>query len=372
MKKSIIISILLAGFFISAYCQAPYNFNYQAVARDISGDVLSNTPVKLKISILKTNVSGQAAYSETHLLTTNNFGLINLEIGKGNEKSGSFEAIKWGLDKHFIKIEMDKNGGNNFKVLGTSQLLSVPYSLFSGNGVQYNMSLTCNETTEGMIRYNNEKKTMEFCDGAAWNSFGNSGSNPTCGEDFIDPRDGQVYPTVKIGSQCWMAKNLNFGIYKESVFTNDDHSDVKNNGTVEKYAYDNTENNFNVYGGLYDWQEMMNYNFTEGSQGICPDGWHVPSYDEYVELVETIGGWNDAGKILKMDGSSGFDFLMGGSRTAKGGFAGIGTSGSLWTSTFSTSHPDTRAWNVYFIQNGDNGAKATDLMAVGKSVRCIK
>ena len=372
MKKSIIISLLLAGLFISAYCQAPYNFNYQAVARDLSGNVLTNTAVKLKISILKTSITGEPGYSETHLLTTNNFGLLNLEIGKGNEKSGSIEAIKWGLDKYFIKIEMDKNGGNNFKVLGTSQLLSVPYSLFSCNGVQYNMSLTCNEITEGMIRYNYEKKTMEFCDGVDWNSFGSGGSQ-TCGEDFIDPRDGQVYPTIKIGSQCWMAKNLNYGIFKESVFTNDGHVDVSNNGIVEKYAYDNDVSQLEIYGGLYDWNELMNYQPMESGQGICPDGWHIPSYDEFVELVEASGDWLHAGKALKVGGSTGFQFPMGGNRREKGNFTGgLGSTGSIWSSTISGSNPDTRAWNIYFIENGDNAAKATDLMSVGKSVRCVK
>ncbi len=371
MKKLLFSSILLACFLVAGITQSPFNFNYQAVARDLSGNVMKNTPVKLKISILKTNASGEVGYSETHLVTTNNFGLINLEIGKGNDKAGTFQSIKWGLDKHFIKIEMDKNAGNNFKLLGTSQLLSVPYALFSGNGVQYNLDIGCNEMNEGMIRYNWETKSMEFCDGESWNSFGSGGSNPSCGEDFIDSRDGQVYPTVKIGSQCWMAKNLNLGVYKESIFTNESHSDVSNNSVVEKYALENDESNFALFGGLYDWSEIMKYQNVEGSQGICPDGWHLPSDGEFDELIEAVGGNQNGGKALMIGGSSGFEFPMGGSRTHKGGFSTTGI-GTIWASTISLSHPDTRAYNIYFSAGADNVSSATDVMFVGKSVRCVK
>lgn len=372
MKKILLTSLLLTCFILTGFPQAPFNFNYQAVARDLSGNIMKNTPVKLKISILKTNTNGDVGYSETHLVTTNNIGLINLEIGKGNEKSGSFESIKWGLDKHFIKIEMDKDAGSNYKLLGTSQLLSVPYSLFAGNGVQYDLSLTCNESTEGIIRYNSETKKMEFCDGTSWHPFGSGGSNPNCGESFIDSRDGQVYPTVQIGNQCWMAKNLNYGTYAESIpNSTTQHTDVSNNGVVEKYAFDNDVNNFNAYGGLYDWNEMMNYSNVEGSAGICPSGWHIPTIDEIYELVDMVGGWNTAGQALKIGGSSGFDFELGGTRTAKGQFSEL-VLGAIWTSTKSASHPDTRANHISFNGSTDNAVKSTDVMFVGKACRCLK
>ena len=94
----------------------------------------------VRLSILKDNITGTAVYIETHASTTNNLGLINLEIGKGTAVSGSFSSIDWGGDDYFIKIEIDENGGSNYALVGTSQLVSVPYSLFAkkaGNGTQW-------------------------------------------------------------------------------------------------------------------------------------------------------------------------------------------------------------------------------------------
>jgi uncharacterized protein (TIGR02145 family) len=197
--------------------------------------------------------------------------------------------------------------------------------------------------------------------------------NYPCGDPLVDERDGQSYSTVKIGDQCWMAENLNYGIFTESVFTNQSHNDMHNNGTIEKYAYDNDENNLDTYGGLYEWNELMDYKSNESGRGICPEGWHVPSYDEFVVLVEETGGWLAAGKALKLGGSSNFDFRLGGNRREKGNFTGgLDNSGSLWTSTISVTDPDTRAWNINFIDDSDQAAKATELMSVGKSCRCIR
>jgi hypothetical protein len=92
----------------------PNRFRYQAVARDNSGNVLVNQPVSFRISILSGSVSGTEAYSETHTgLTTNAFGLVELEIGKGTPVTGTFSAIEWGSNSYFVKIEMDPAGGTS-------------------------------------------------------------------------------------------------------------------------------------------------------------------------------------------------------------------------------------------------------------------
>jgi hypothetical protein len=91
-----------------------------------------------------------------------------------------------------------------------------------------------------------------------------------CGLDLLDIRDGQSYPTVQIGNQCWMAKNLNIGEMMISSYTGYNHSSVSNNGITEKYCQNNDSSNCLIYGGLYDWDEMMNYTTMEGARGICP------------------------------------------------------------------------------------------------------
>ncbi len=133
MKKTIILfAIVVLGTTVSL-AQAPDAFKYQAVARDATGAVLANKSVSFRISILLGTVTGAIVYSERHNTNTNEFGLVNLEIGKGITETGSMAGIDWSTGPYFIKVEMDKDGGSNFLVLGTSQLMSVPYALFANS-----------------------------------------------------------------------------------------------------------------------------------------------------------------------------------------------------------------------------------------------
>jgi hypothetical protein len=132
-----ILSILTAlALSIAVLAQAPDAFKYQAVIRDNSGNVIANKDVSLRIGILQNGVSGISVYSESFNHQTNEFGLVNLEIGKGTYLSGSFSSIDWSSGSYFMSIEIDVNGGADYTLMGTSQLLSVPYSLFS-NSVNY-------------------------------------------------------------------------------------------------------------------------------------------------------------------------------------------------------------------------------------------
>ena len=122
---------------ISIFAQAPQSFNYQGVARDLSGNPLPNQSIGLQIAILQGSSSGVEVYKETHLTTTNQLGLFNIQIGNGMFVNGIFSDVNWGNGNHFIQIELDENGGNNYQLIGTSQLLSVPYALYSENGSKW-------------------------------------------------------------------------------------------------------------------------------------------------------------------------------------------------------------------------------------------
>ena len=116
--------------------------------------------------------------------------------------------------------------------------------------------------------------------------------NGTVGDAWIDTRDRQSYATVQIGDQIWMAENLNIGLFVESVereMTGSTHSDVHNNDIIEKFGYLNGIAYCETYGGLYDWNEMMQYQTIEGVQGICPDGWHIPTDQEWKDLEINLG-----------------------------------------------------------------------------------
>jgi len=129
-------AILLVFLMSVLQAQSPHAFKYQAVARNSTGQVLANTDISLKISIIQGNPLGTVQYSEIHYKTTNSFGLVNLEIGRGTVVSGDFSAIAWSDDKYFLKVEMDPSGGSSFSEMGTGEILSVPYALYaekSGN-----------------------------------------------------------------------------------------------------------------------------------------------------------------------------------------------------------------------------------------------
>jgi len=135
---TLLVALIISG---SLTAQTPQSFKYQAVVRDASGNVVADQAVSMQISILQGSTSGTAVYVETFTPTTNDFGLINLNIGAGTLVSGDLTTIDWSIDTYFIKVEMDITGGTTYEEYGTSQLLSVPYALhaktaaniFSGN-----------------------------------------------------------------------------------------------------------------------------------------------------------------------------------------------------------------------------------------------
>lgn len=128
MKK---LMLLLSGLLVTSLllAQAPGAFKYQAVPRDGSGAIMANKTVSFRISILEGSATGLVVYVERHTVMTNEFGLVNLEIGNGIVDQGTLDAINWGGSRHFMNMEMDPNGGNTFQFMGSSELLSVPYAL---------------------------------------------------------------------------------------------------------------------------------------------------------------------------------------------------------------------------------------------------
>ena len=140
MKKIFASILFLLLLQTTTFAVVPEAIKYQAVARDNGGNILANKNIGIRLSILKGNISGTAVYVETHATSSNNLGLINLEIGKGTPITGTMSAINWGNDSYFIKIEMDETGGSNYTLVGTSQLVSVPYALYAKeaeNGTQW-------------------------------------------------------------------------------------------------------------------------------------------------------------------------------------------------------------------------------------------
>lgn len=145
MKKLILfIVVLMAGIGIA---NAQDGINYQAVVRDNNGDLMKNEAVALEFNIVKTATSGTVVYTETHALTSNNFGNIVAIIGQGTPTLNTFAAIDWASDKHFLNVKI--NGTD----MGTTEMLSVPYALHA--------------------------KTADALTNPAWNKTGTTVSNTT-------------------------------------------------------------------------------------------------------------------------------------------------------------------------------------------------
>ena len=127
--------ILLIAVFCTAltFAQVPQGISYQAIALNGSGNPVGGSNVGLRLSVLNASATGTVVYSETHTKTTSAQGLFNLVIGQGTVGSGSFANINWATGTKFLKVEMDAAGGTNYVLVGTTQLLSVPYALTAGN-----------------------------------------------------------------------------------------------------------------------------------------------------------------------------------------------------------------------------------------------
>lgn len=128
-KTISVITFLLSQVILCA--QSPQKMSYQAVIRNSSNALVTNTTVAMRISIVQGSIYGASVYVETQTLTSNQNGLVSAEIGMGNVVFGSFTGINWGAGPYFIKTETDPTGGVNYSITGTSQLMSVPYALYA-------------------------------------------------------------------------------------------------------------------------------------------------------------------------------------------------------------------------------------------------
>ena len=136
MKKLFTLNVILA-MTACVLAQAPQKMSYQAVIRNSSGQLVAAHAVGMRISILQGSETGTAVYVETQTTTTNANGLATIKIGEGAIISGSFSGINWASGTYYVKTETDPAGGTAYSITGTSQVLSVPYSLYAksaGNG----------------------------------------------------------------------------------------------------------------------------------------------------------------------------------------------------------------------------------------------
>lgn len=412
--KTQFLTIVFLLITLGVFSQAPHSFKFQTIVRDANGQPLSLQDLSIKFLIRVNVPDGIIVYEEQHQVTTNSFGLVDINIGDGQVLNGSFNEINWGNASYFLEEQIDIGNTNQFQVFGTVQLLSVPYSLYSnvsGNGIQ-SMNTVERDAIEnpylGMQIYNIDTQCLNYFTGNNWfETCGQCTPQPTeasagddqigieqnwvvlqgnqplvgnghwsiiygvggqiddienpnsifygqpnteyilqwqietecrtsidqvtlefgvyefaCGDTLLDERDQQKYGTVVIGTQCWMSQNLNVGIKINR------NQSMLNNGIIEKYCFNDQADSCDSWGAYYNWDEAMQYVITQGTKGICPIGWHLPTNSEWNNLSNYLGGNNVAGGKMKEVGFSHW-FSPNTGATNSSGFNGFGSGNSF-------------------------------------------
>jgi uncharacterized protein (TIGR02145 family) len=181
---------------------------------------------------------------------------------------------------------------------------------------------------------------------------------------------GKTYNTVQIGTQCWLRENLDVGTRIDGI------QEQTNNSIIEKYCYGDNPANCDSYGGLYQWNEAMLYDTTAGIQGICPLGWHIPTWGEFQALGARVGGDGNALKAIGQGSGGGvgtntcgFSALLAGYRYFDGYFYNLSVNAFVWSSTQAIA-----SIAGALSLDGGNGLINLDgsFKADGFNVRCIR
>jgi uncharacterized protein (TIGR02145 family) len=181
---------------------------------------------------------------------------------------------------------------------------------------------------------------------------------------------GKWYYSVQIGSQCWLKSNLNIGNRINGTV------DQTDNGVIEKYCYGDDESNCETFGGLYQWREAMQYDWDEGTQGICPNGWHIPTWGELNTLDYNVGHDGNSLKAIGQGTGAGagtntskFSALLAGQQSY-GSYSTIGSRGKFWSSSHSTV--DYAYYINLFDFNNNIDIDFVEWNFYALSIRCIK
>ncbi len=368
MKVKLLLSMC---FFVitDLMAQTSLGINHQAVIRDGNNQLVSESQVGIRVSIIRGTPEGEIIYSEIHTIMSNANGLISFIIGEGTSQKGEFNQIDWASDPYFIKTEADPNGGTQYTVTGISPVLSQPYALHTS-------ALTL--TSSGGQKYH-----VVVDDYGNITTTAHSGQ-PCPGIPVVTDVEGNVYNTVFIGGQCWMKENLKTTRYCDNTpieYPGNDNNQWASNITGAYAWYNNNVEWKDIYGALYNWLAVSN------TKGLCPEGWAVPSNIEFNNLIEYLGGNNIAGGKMKSTRSepdphprwkspntgatneSNWTAYPGNIRHNDGSYIHMDHFGYWWTST---EYLIFEAYGKLITYSSSNFLSYVFSKNSGFSVRCIK
>jgi hypothetical protein len=294
MKKITLLStlsFLLLTLVVKA--QTPPNaFNYSAVARNAAGQPIASTTIGIQITILKTSPTGVSQYSENHFVNTDAFGLFNLVIGAGAVQSGSMSTIDWSIDNYYLKVGMDAAGGTNFLIMGTTQLLSVPYAMYakSAGSVSGGTGITITSISSA-------GDTLYLSNGQTFVAGGNSGGTGNL-----------VLPTITTNAVAGIASNsATFG----GAISNANGNQIMERGIVystspnptlgsNKIIIGNGIGAFDTITGLgYNYAHLLNSNTTYYARAYAVTENNISAYGNEVSFTTlSVGQTGPGGGIV--------------------------------------------------------------------------
>ncbi len=372
MKKiiSIFAAILMTACVLA---QAPNKMSYQAVIRNNSNVLVTNSSVGMQISILQGTATGTAVYVETQTPITNANGLASIEIGGGTLVSGNFSTINWANGPYFIKTETDPNGGTSYSISGTSQLLSVPYAMYSKT-TSSSVSASGNTLYIGNTPY--------IIPGiSAANTSGGNGQYPV-GSVFCNGPTAVVDVTNPATGKIWMDRNLGASQAATSSTDSNAYGDLYQWGRRSDGHQCRTSPTTNTLSSVdqpangsfilptnapvADWRSPQNDNLWQGVNGVnnpCPSGYRLPTG---AELLAERTSWGAANNIFGAFASPLKLPAAGYRDPGNGSLLTVGTSGLYWSSLVYFNS----AYNLGFVFS--NAYVNPTSRAYGLSVRCLK
>jgi hypothetical protein len=389
MRYSLFLSILFVLTQIAPaglHAQDSTGVSFQALVRTADGKVVTNDTVGVQISILQSSATGESVYTERHTLQTDKLGLLTLQVSTGTATSGSFHDIDWADGPYFVKSEIDPAGDTSYIIMGTFQLLSVPYALHAKRSGR---SPVAGRTDGVKIWRTIGSDTVYFgADSVVVIIPGLSESNPSFPMGFVhcDPANLTIIKKVtSTTGEIWMDRNLGASRVADSstdslAYGNffqwgrfaDGHQ-CRESDTISVLASTAASSPDSVWYGKFivglsspfDWLSTPNDSLWQGVNGVnnpCPNGYRLPNEAEWNAERESWGS-ND------LDGAFGSPLRLpvSGSRDVSSGAPfGVGSRGDYWSSSVSGANAR------FLLFNSSGAALLSDFRAGGRAVRCIK
>ena len=408
MKKFYAILCIAIASLTQLQAQAPQGFNYQATVRNSAGDLIINTNVYFKFNVIQGSLTAVPIFTETHYVSTDDLGQVNLVIGQGTANLGSFSALDWSLGSYYLGIELDT--GNGYLAMGTTQLLSVPYALYAENSGN---STPTTPNLEAVLAENNSANNQQIKDlqdptqaqDAATKAYIDALITSLQNQiDALQPtsvtdQDGNTYDYLTYGDQVWTVENAEMVTYRDGTVipqvTDNTEWDSLTTGAWSYYDNDPTK------GKLYNWYAVMGIHDTDPNtpnKEFAPEGWHVPSDAEWTTLenhlitngynyddtttenkiakaMASTTGWNTStntgaiGNDQSLNNSSGFNTFPEGYRSGGGPFYNEGYQSGFWSSTENSADS---AWFRHLYSDGSYITIHNINEQNGYSVRFVK